>query len=187
GMLLNERRLAELKDVVDTIAISLDGIPESHNRMRNSRTAFPKMAANLEKLRRSGIQFGFIFTLTQYNLDELDWVVNFALQQGAKSLQIHPLEGCGFANDNLAGDSPDRTESAYAYLICERWKEQLGDKLFIQIDFAKRKLFYPARYLRLFRSHNGQIPVSETTGCHGLRSYLPAHDRTSLREDIADR
>jgi MoaA/NifB/PqqE/SkfB family radical SAM enzyme len=139
GMLLNEQRLIELKGVVDTIAISLDGIPESHNKMRNNNLAFARMAANLEGLRRSGINFGFIFTLTQYNLNELDWVVRFALEQEAKLLQIHPLEESGFAAGNLPEDRPDRVESAYAYLMCETLKEQLKDKLFIQLDFAHRQ------------------------------------------------
>ncbi|ESS72706.1 hypothetical protein MGMO_50c00220 [Methyloglobulus morosus KoM1] len=138
GMLLNEQWLSQLKDVVDTIAISLDGVPEAHDRMRNSDKAFAKMAANLDLLRQSGINFGFIFTLTQYNLNELDWVVNFALEQGAKLLQIHPLEEGGFANGNLAEDMPDRVESAYAYLIAGTLQEQLKDELTIQVDFANR-------------------------------------------------
>jgi Fe-coproporphyrin III synthase len=145
GMLLNEHWLSQLKGVVDTIAISLDGVPESHDRMRNSDKAFAKMAANLDLLRQSGINFGFIFTLTQYNLNELDWVVNFALEQEAKLLQIHPLEGSGFATGNLPDDMPDRVESTYAYLICDRLKEQLKDNLYIQLDFANRHILeaYP--------------------------------------------
>jgi len=140
GMLLTQNRLSELKGVVDTIAISLDGIPESHNKMRNSSIAFAKMAANLAGLRQSGINFGFIFTLTQYNLNELEWVVGFALEQEAQLLQIHPLEEGGFANGNLPDDMPDRVESAYAYLIGETLQHQLKDKLVVQIDFANRKL-----------------------------------------------
>ena len=106
----DERQLEKLDGVTDFIAVSLDGIPESHNRMRNSAIAFEKMSANLEYLRDSGIPFGFIFTLTQYNLHELDWVINFALEQGAKLLQIHPLENNGFASEQLNDEFPDRTE-----------------------------------------------------------------------------
>ena len=140
GMLLNKHWLNQLKGVVDTIAISLDGVPESHDRMRNSDKAFAKMAANLDLLRQSGINFGFIFTLTQYNLNELDWVVNFALEQEAKLLQIHPLEEGGFANGNLSEDMPDRVESAYAYLIAGTLQEQLNKELAIQVDFANRHI-----------------------------------------------
>jgi MoaA/NifB/PqqE/SkfB family radical SAM enzyme len=69
--------------------------------------AFSTMAARLEGVRRSGIPFGFIFTLTQFNLHELEWVAGFALQQGARLLQIHPLEEAGRAAERLAGARPD--------------------------------------------------------------------------------
>jgi MoaA/NifB/PqqE/SkfB family radical SAM enzyme len=108
GMLLTERRLETLRGVVDLLAISLDGGPASHNRMRASERAFEMMAARLDGVRRSGIPFGFIFTLTQHNLHELDWVANFALEQGAKLLQIHPLEEVGRANTFLPGVRPDK-------------------------------------------------------------------------------
>ena len=53
GMLLDERRLNMLEGKTDLIAISLDGIPESHNRIRGSDLAFEKMSRNLERLRNS--------------------------------------------------------------------------------------------------------------------------------------
>jgi MoaA/NifB/PqqE/SkfB family radical SAM enzyme len=140
GMLLNEGHLEKLGGVTDFIAVSLDGIPESHNRMRNSEMAFEKMSENLELLRDSAIPFGFIFTLTQYNLHELDWVINFALEQGAKLLQIHPLENNGFASEQLIDEFPDRTESAYAYLYSGTMVQKLNGKLAIQIDYANRTL-----------------------------------------------
>lgn len=140
GMLLNEKKLAKLHDITDVIAISLDGIPESHNRIRNSTLAFEKMNSNLDLLRRSNIPFGFIFTLTQYNLHELEWVINFAVEQGANLLQIHPLENSGFAKLQLSDEQPDRTESAYAYLYCGTLSEDLNDKLYIQIDYVNRQI-----------------------------------------------
>ncbi|MDO8940251.1 MAG: radical SAM/SPASM domain-containing protein [Methylicorpusculum sp.] len=138
GMFLDKKRVAQLKNVTDLVAVSLDGVPESHNRMRNSTQAFKKMAANLKIVQAAEIPFGFIFTLTQYNLNELDWVVNFALQEGAQLLQIHPLENAGFASAHLMGDSPDRTESAYAYLLSETLQQNLEGKLRVQMDFATR-------------------------------------------------
>ena len=71
GILLKGERLARLEGVTDLLAISLDGVPESHNRMRNAPLAFERMRANLDGMRKTGIPFGFIFTLTQHNLHEL--------------------------------------------------------------------------------------------------------------------
>ena len=136
GMLLDERRLAMLHGVVDLLAISLDGAPESHNRMRNSPRAFDTMVSRLSALRDSGIPFGFIFTLTQHNLHELDWVADFALEQGARSLQVHPLEECGRASEELVGEAPDRREKSIAFLEFLRVQSKARDRLHVQIDLA---------------------------------------------------
>lgn len=144
GMLLEGKRLEQLIGVTDLIAISLDGPPESHNRMRNSPIAFQKMSANLEGLRRSGIPFGFIFTLTMSNLHELKWVTDFALEQGAKLLQIHPLEEVGRGMKLLEGARPDEVETAFAYLQTLRLQAEIGDRMAIRIDLVDRDLLKDA-------------------------------------------
>ena len=139
GMLLDGRRLKMLEGGADLLAISLDGVPESHNTIRGSKRAFAEMADKLGELRASGIPFGFIFTLTQYNLDELDWVASFALEQGARLLQVHPLEDVGRAREEMAGEHPDEVESAYAMLEVLRLKEALGDQMHVHIDLIDRE------------------------------------------------
>jgi MoaA/NifB/PqqE/SkfB family radical SAM enzyme len=136
GMLLTARRLRELGGRLDLLAISLDGPPVSHNRMRASVHAFPQMAARLAGVRDSGIPFGFIFTLTQRNVHELDWVAGFAAEQGASLLQIHPLEEVGRARKLLAGDRPDELESGYAFLEAARLRKVYGEQLTIQLDLV---------------------------------------------------
>jgi MoaA/NifB/PqqE/SkfB family radical SAM enzyme len=144
GMLLNGARLTMLEGVTDLLAISLDGIPESHNRMRNSPYAFEHMRANLEGVRKTGIPFGFIFTLTLTNLPELKWVTEFAVEQGASLLQIHPLEEVGRGLTQLVGQRPDEVEAAFAYLHTGRMQADVGAKLAIRIDFLDRELLRPA-------------------------------------------
>jgi len=136
GMLLDARRLKMIDGVIDLVAISLDGAPESHNQMRNSPRAFETMVQRLPALRDSGIPFGFLFTLTQYNLHELAWVADFALNEGARSLQIHPLEECGRASEELVGEAPDAREKSVAFLEFLRVQSQARDRLHVQIDLA---------------------------------------------------
>jgi MoaA/NifB/PqqE/SkfB family radical SAM enzyme len=140
GMLLDERRLETLHGVVDVLAISLDGVPASHNTMRGSERAFETMLSRLDGVRRSGIPFGFIFTLTQHNLHELAWATEFAIEQGARLLQIHPLETAGRAATLLPDAHPDELEFAYAYLEVARIRKLVGERLFIQLDLADREL-----------------------------------------------
>jgi MoaA/NifB/PqqE/SkfB family radical SAM enzyme len=140
GMLLSAARLALLAGHTDVLAISLDGVPESHNRMRASERAFDRMSMNLEGVRQSGICFGFIFTLTQFNVNEVAWAAEFALEQGARLFQIHPLEEVGRAADVLAGARPDELELAFAYLEAERLRTRHGTRLFIQLDVFHRQV-----------------------------------------------
>jgi len=148
GMLLDQKRMAMLAGRTDVLAISLDGVPESHNRMRASNEAFERMQANLERVRQTGISFGFIFTLTQYNVNEVDWAARFAVEQGARLFQIHPLEEVGRASQLLVGSRPDETESAFAYLVAERLRQTYGDRLFVQLDIFHRDLVkrFPGRF-----------------------------------------
>ncbi|MCA1592170.1 MAG: radical SAM protein [Acidobacteria bacterium] len=139
GMLLDRRRLRMLDGGADLVAVSLDGKPESHNTIRASKRAFDAMASHLDALRATGIPFGFIFTLTQYNLDELEWVADFALEQGARLLQIHPLEDVGRAQRKMPGERPDAVESAYAYIEALRTQELAGGRMTVQIDLLDRE------------------------------------------------
>ncbi len=120
------------------IAISIDGIPESHNQIRQHPQAFSKMYKNLENLRNAEIPFGFIFTLTQHNLGELEWVTEFALAQGAGLLQVHPLEDICRAQEEMKMQVPDALESAYAYAEVARLQVLAGDDLTFQIDIIDR-------------------------------------------------
>jgi Fe-coproporphyrin III synthase len=140
GMLLSQQRIAELRDVVNLIAISLDGIAESHNRMRGAPRAFEIMLRCLEPLQKAGIPFGFIFTLTMYNLDELEFVAQFAAQQGATLLQVHPLEEVGRARAQLPNRAPDELELAYAFLEVARLQRLYADQLQIQFDVVDRNV-----------------------------------------------
>ena len=139
GMLLDKRRLKLLQGGADLLAISLDGVPESHDKIRGSKRAFAEMEARLGDLRDTGIPFGFIFTLTQYNLDELDWVAGFALEQGARLLQIHPLEDVGRAREEMAGEHPDEIEATYAVAEALNLQEAMGDRMQVHIDLIDRE------------------------------------------------
>jgi MoaA/NifB/PqqE/SkfB family radical SAM enzyme len=148
GMLLTGTRLAMLTGCTDVLAISLDGVPESHNRMRACDHAFERMRSNLDEVRNSGIDFGFIFTLTLHNVNEVEWAAQFAAEQGAKLFQIHPLEEVGRAAATLSGSRPDEIESAYAYLEVERMRLKFGSQLFVQLDIFHRDLMIrcPGRF-----------------------------------------
>ena len=140
GILLNQRKIEDLREHINLIAISLDGVAQSHNRMRGTSQAFELMTRCLEDLREAKVCFGFIFTLTLHNLNELEIIADFAVEQGASLLQVHPLEEVGRAEENLVNSAPDELELAYAFLEVARIQELYADKLQIQFDIASRQL-----------------------------------------------
>lgn len=132
GTLLDRRRLARLRRL-DLLAISIDGPPESHDRMRG-RDAFARMQRHLPGLRASGIPFGLLFTLTQRNVHELEWVADFAVRQGAALLQVHPLETAGRAATELPDERPDPVELQWALVEVARLRELHGEQLALHLD-----------------------------------------------------
>lgn len=137
GLLLNPTKIRELAGSIDLIAISLDGAPERHNWMRNAPHAFEHMEQRLSYLRDASLAFGFVFTLTNDNLYDLEWAANFAVEQGAVLLQIHPLEPVGRAAGMAGLEPPSDIEAARAWLIAERLQEIHSGKLHVAFDFVR--------------------------------------------------
>jgi len=162
GMLLSERLLERVRGSLDLLAISLDGVPASHDRMRSSNKAFDTMARRLSAIRQSGVPFGFIFTLTQHNLHELDWVAQFAFNEGAGLLQIHPLEETGRARHALPATEPDAIEASVAFLEVTRLQEKYGDSLKLQLDLLDRRYIatHPERVLANAIDEASELPLS---------------------------
>lgn len=103
GMLLNTRRAGEVLDLVDVIAVSVDGKPELHNKIRNYDKAYPKMLEGLEVIKSRNMTFGLLHTITNQSWDSLLWLGEFAAAHGAKLLQLHPLEMYGRAREECWG------------------------------------------------------------------------------------
>jgi MoaA/NifB/PqqE/SkfB family radical SAM enzyme len=159
GIPLTVRCIAGLVGHVDLIAISLDGIGSSHDVMRGLAGAFAAVQRRLPGLRASGIPFGFIFTLTDDNLDELFRVADFAISEGAQLLQIHPLEEVGRATALLPGKRPGELTANACYLAYMRLLDQVGDRIEIQLDFAHRELIKHEPW-RVYADEHRPIPVN---------------------------
>lgn len=150
GMLATPARWLPLAPLVDVTAISIDGVEADHDRIRGMRGAFAKTVANLSTIRASGCAFGFIFTLTQYNVDTLEAVVELAKAHGASSVQIHPLTLEGRAKTSMGDARPDQLELLAALVEAKRVGELHGigvhvDALTWDQIAAHRNQLVPAR------------------------------------------
>ena len=142
GMLLSPARWKPVAELVDVLAISIDGRPGEHDRIRGRQGAFDRTVANLATVRSSGTPFGFIFTLTQHNVDSLDFVVRLAAHEGARSVQVHPLTLHGRAAERMRGERPDGIELAAALLGAALLGRELGVAVHVDAVTAEQILLH---------------------------------------------
>ena len=138
GFFIGSDRLARVCKWVDVLAVSLDGPPEIHNAIRGSLHAFKRLEAGLEAVRKTGIQFGFIHTLTQQNWKHLLWVAEFAASNGARLLQIHPLELAGRAGSQMASEASASDVLEKVYVLAFALANKYADTMRVQLDLLYR-------------------------------------------------
>ncbi|MFZ6749414.1 radical SAM protein [Undibacterium sp. Ren11W] len=126
GMLATAARWPAIGALLDVVAVSIDGTAQEHDAIRGQHGAFAKTLNNLAVIRASGVPFGFIFTLTQYNVDSLEFIVKLAAEQGARSVQVHPLTLSGRAIEHLADARPDAQELFVGLAEAARLGQELG-------------------------------------------------------------
>lgn len=147
GTLLDAARLEELREIVDVLAISLDGPPELHNAIRGSSTAFERMLTGLTNARAAGMRIGFIHTLTRNSWEHLGWLAEFAHDNGAALLQVHPLEIYGRAGEMMRAETLDQETLGRAYLLGFALLAKYQGEMAVQVDLVHRDqlLRNPAR------------------------------------------
>ena len=134
GMLVTAERWESLAPLVDMLAISIDGTEPEHDRIRCHDGAFARTVENFKFIRASGVPFGIIFTLTQHNVDSLEFVVRLAQEHGACSVQVHPLTLHGRAAMTLPDSRPDGIELVAAVLQAAQLAEQLKIRVHVEAD-----------------------------------------------------
>lgn len=149
---LTPRRIAAVRDLVDLVAVSLDGDETTHDRIRGKAGSFERAVTGIRRLREVGIPVGVITTLTQGNATEVGQVAVAAARAGAVLLQVHPLELEGAAGWTMNSERPDSVELAYAAAELGRIADEHG--LAVQLDAVPRSLL--ARRPELFMA----LPVT---------------------------
>jgi Fe-coproporphyrin III synthase len=139
GTLLDPPRLEALRDLVGLLAISLDGPPDLHNEIRGSSSAFDRLITGIENLRSTGIRFGFIHTLTRTSWEHLVWLADFAHDNGASLLQIHPLELFGRAKQEMQSQAMTEDVLARAYLLSFALMAKYKGRMTVQLDVLHRE------------------------------------------------
>jgi Fe-coproporphyrin III synthase len=139
GMLLQSEKNKAILQYIDLIAISIDGTPELHDHIRNQKGAFEKMMKGVKVLQSLNKAFGFIHTVTPQSWKSLLWLGEFARENGAKLLQLHPLEMYGRAEENLFDSSIDDTLAHQIFILANYLQAKYADTMVVQLDLLHRE------------------------------------------------
>lgn len=97
GTMLTNEVAKKIKNYVDFIQISLDGIEEHHDILRGREGSFNKAIKAINVATEAGIKTGICMTINKYNIEDIDWVMKFALEKKVYKLRISPFVAAGKA------------------------------------------------------------------------------------------
>lgn len=138
GLLFQRSGALEALQLADAVAVSVDGMSESHDRLRGRHRAFAKTLTALAVLRANGIPFAITCGITPQNIFELDELAQAVLDSGAGALQLHPVELAGRAK-LAAEDMVLDGEAAVAFFVLANLlKVEYSGRLAISVDAVHR-------------------------------------------------
>jgi radical SAM protein with 4Fe4S-binding SPASM domain len=125
GSLIDDFVIKELEDLkIFQVQVSLDGLENTHNRIRGNNSSFQDAVQAIEKLVKSGIQVGVSTTVTKLNLKELNSLIELSMDLGANYFKAIPFipVGRGINNESLILQPQDIEK--YVSILFETKKEE---------------------------------------------------------------
>ncbi len=158
GFLLDLEIISQIKELEIPIGFSLDGNEKSHDYIRNKKGAFQKVVKAIKACKKLEIPVTIISSISLDNISDIDWLVNFALENNITDIRIQPVNPTGRAI-NLRNSGK---------LLNQEELKDLYDKL----------LVYSARYLdrinitslgqykKVVSEHGCKMGLHFGSGCH---------------------
>lgn len=127
---------AQLVSQLDGIAISFDGLPETHDAIRGRAGAFVQAATALQRLAEGGLPIAAAISLTRGAIPELPDLAYHLAERGARALQIRPIARAGRArsmSEDVFGTAADR---ARLFLVAAALGQELAPAVRVHCDLA---------------------------------------------------
>lgn len=132
GYLINKNKdsidsnaLAQIKYArLANVGISIDGMAESHNYIRNVPDSFEKALNALDVLREEGIPTGVITSLVDSNVEDLEPLYNLLVEKGVTIWQIQIVAPMG----NMSGKKEQLINPSKMPLITKFVREKRFDQ-----------------------------------------------------------
>jgi radical SAM protein with 4Fe4S-binding SPASM domain len=96
GYLLDEKLVERVLDAgFSNLGVSVDGIGESHDRLRRIQGSFERLDRGLRLCREAGLLTGAVTTLTSENVAELEAIHDFLVERGVQRWQVQTASPMG--------------------------------------------------------------------------------------------
>jgi radical SAM protein with 4Fe4S-binding SPASM domain len=99
GVLLKENIPRILDAEIATVGISLDGLEETHDKLREKKDLFKIITSGLEDALSAGIPIAVITAVNDYNIFELQLLFKFLRDLGVRHWQVQPIFTRGRARE----------------------------------------------------------------------------------------
>lgn len=95
GTLITESIAERMKDIIQYVGVSLDGLPSTHDKFRGVEGAFDQALKGIKNSLKAGLKTGVRFVVNKENYDELPKLIDFAAEQGIQRFCIYHLVYAG--------------------------------------------------------------------------------------------
>jgi len=135
GLLVTER-MDDVLAQLDGIAISFDGLEETHNALRGRPDAFRRACAAIEHLASKGFPVAAAISLARDSIPELPDLAELLVTLGARGLQVRPVARAGRARSLDDAKFYSAIDRARLYLVVRALQQELGDDVRVHCDLA---------------------------------------------------
>ena len=169
GILINESNLEKLQAAgVNNFSVSVDGMAQTHDRIRNIPGLFADITENIKLAQAKGFVVGVNTSVSALNIDELPELFEWIKAMKIPLWQIQLVEDMGNANDN-----PELKMTAEGVYRIARYIAEFRKEKEVQI--------YTCHNIGWFSSFEPLIRNQPFTGCLAGRYILGIESTGNIR------
>lgn len=134
GTLINDHIIKALEKIdIFKAQVSLDGLEETHNKIRGVNFSFQAVIQAIKKLTKSGIRVEVSTTVNKLNLQELDDLIKLSISLGANSFKAIPFMPVGRgSNAKYLSLSPEEMKEYVTNI--HNFKKKYDKQIFIHTE-----------------------------------------------------
>lgn len=134
--LLVRKQTDSIFSLLDAVAVSFDGLADTHNQLRGRADAFESASSAIGYLADKGLPVAAAISLTRYAIPELPDLVDHLVRLGATAIQIRPIARAGRARDMADSSFYAPADQARLYLVVLALQQELENKVRIHCDLV---------------------------------------------------